>query len=108
MFIFVSYKYVSDVLQGHYRCLKLLLSKGANWKEKDKEGETALHLSTRHRSSKCLSLLKSHLAPGEVDDQDNNKVITAAGYIMVIYNRSSLMGLFFHRFGGVHNGSSRI
>ena len=50
------------------------MSRGANWKEKDKEGETALHLSTRHRSSKCLSLLKSHLAPGEVDDQDNNKV----------------------------------
>lgn len=62
------------LIQGHYRCLKLLLTRGANWKEKDKEGETALHLSTRHRSSKCLSLLKSHLAPGEVDDQDNNKV----------------------------------
>jgi len=61
-------------LQGHYKCLKLLLGKGANWKEKDKEGETALHLSTRHKSSKCLSLVKQHLAPGEVDDQDNNKV----------------------------------
>lgn len=71
------------LLQGHYKCLKLLLSKGANWREKDKEGETALHLSTRHRSSKCLSLLKQHLAPGEVDDQDNNKVVILQQTVMV-------------------------
>ena len=52
----------------------MLISKGASWKEKDNEGQSVLHLSTRHKSSKCLSLLLKLLEVGEVDDQDKNKV----------------------------------
>lgn len=52
----------------------MLLSKGANWKEKDSEGQTAMHLSTRHKSAKCLALLMKQLEPGEVDCQDKNNV----------------------------------
>ena len=50
------------------------MSKGATSKLKDNEGQTAMHLSTRHKSIKCLALLMKQLKPGEVDDQDNNKV----------------------------------
>lgn len=64
--------------------MKLLISKGANWKEKDNEGETALHLSTRHKSVKCLSLLIRRLAPGEIDDQDNCKVSKAYSNTQII------------------------
>ena len=60
--------------QGNFRCLKLLLNKGANWKEKDNEGQTAMHLSTRHKSNKCLALLMKQLEMAEIDDQDKNKV----------------------------------
>ena len=63
-------------LQGNFRCLKLLLNKGANWKEKDNEGQTAMHLSTRHKSNKCLALLMKQLEMAEIDDQDKNKVST--------------------------------
>ena len=52
----------------------MLLSKGVNWKTKDNEGQTAMHLATRHKSPKCLALLMKQLEPGEVDDQDKNKV----------------------------------
>ena len=55
--------------------MKALIAKGANWKEKDIEGQTALHLCTRHKSVKCLLLLLKQVGPGEVDDQDKNKVI---------------------------------
>ena len=60
--------------QGNFRFLKLLVSKNANTKEKDNEGQSAMHLCTRHKSLKCLTLLMSKLELGEVDDQDNNKV----------------------------------
>ena len=53
---------------------KLLLAKGANWKIKDKEGQSALHLATRHDNTKCLMLLIKQLEPGEQDEQDNAKV----------------------------------
>ena len=62
------------VCQGNLRCVKMLLSKGASWKEKDSEGQTPMHLSTRHKSPKCLALLMKQLEIGEVDDQDKNKV----------------------------------
>ncbi len=38
-----------------------------------------MHLSTRHKSAKCLALLMSRLEVGEVDDQDKNKVSMHAG-----------------------------
>lgn len=42
--------------------------------QKDLEDMTPLHLTTRHKSPKCLALLLKHMAPGEVDTQDKNKV----------------------------------
>ena len=39
------------------RLLRLLISKGASCYEKDNEGQTALHLCTRHKSAKCMTLL---------------------------------------------------
>ena len=62
------------MFQGNFGCLRLLMSKGATSKFKDNEGQTAMHLSTRHKSVKCLTLLMKQLQLGEVDDQDNNKV----------------------------------
>ena len=56
------------------RLLRLLISKGASCYEKDNEGQTALHLCTRHKSAKCMTLLLRQLSPGEIDDQDKNKV----------------------------------
>ncbi|KAG7470029.1 hypothetical protein MATL_G00135180 [Megalops atlanticus] len=53
--------------------MKLLLARRADWLQKDLEEMTPLHLATRHRSPKCLSLLLKHMAPGEVDTQDKNK-----------------------------------
>ena len=89
MYLYIIDITIIDVLfltKGHYRCQKLLLSKGASWKEKDNEGETALHLSTRHKSSKCLASLLKQLQPGEVDDQDNNKVsLTRTSSVMLTF-----------------------
>lgn len=52
----------------------MLVSKGADCREKDNEGQTALHLCTRHKLPKCMALLLRQLTPGEMDDQDDNKV----------------------------------
>lgn len=57
------------------RFLKLLLSRRANWLQKDLEEMTPLHLATRHPSQKALALLLKHIGPGEVDTQDKNKVL---------------------------------
>lgn len=57
------------------RFLKLLLSRRANWLQKDLEEMTPLHLATRHPSPKALALLLKHIGPGEVDTQDKNKVL---------------------------------
>uniref|UniRef100_A0A8D2JUT8 Inversin n=1 Tax=Theropithecus gelada TaxID=9565 RepID=A0A8D2JUT8_THEGE len=59
--------------KGNYRFVKLLLTRRANWMQKDLEEMTPLHLTTRHRSPKCLALLLKFMAPGEVDTQDKNK-----------------------------------
>lgn len=59
--------------KGNYRFMKLLLARRANWVKKDLEGITPLHLTTRHKSPKCLALLLKYMAPGEVDIQDKNK-----------------------------------
>lgn len=59
--------------------MKLLLTRRANWMQKDLEEMTPLHLTTRHRSPKCLALLLKFMAPGEVDTQDKNKVIDSQG-----------------------------
>ncbi|XP_061220706.1 inversin isoform X3 [Neopsephotus bourkii] len=53
--------------------MKLLLARRGNWMQKDLEDMTPLHLTTRHKSPKCLALLLKHMAPGEVDTQDRNK-----------------------------------
>ncbi|KAK2503994.1 hypothetical protein MC885_003268 [Smutsia gigantea] len=53
--------------------MKLLLTRRANWMQKDVEEMTPLHLATRHKSPKCLALLLKFMAPGEVDTQDKNK-----------------------------------
>ncbi|KAH3749162.1 hypothetical protein DPMN_183653 [Dreissena polymorpha] len=63
-----------SLLQGNVRLIKLLLSKGADCHMKDNEGQTAVHLCTRHKSPKCMTLLLRQLSPGEIDDQDRNKV----------------------------------
>lgn len=65
----------AGVSQGNVRFLKLLLSRRANWLQKDLEGMTPLHLATRHPSHKALALLLKHIGPGEVDTQDKNKVL---------------------------------
>ncbi|XP_070314518.1 inversin isoform X6 [Odocoileus virginianus] len=59
--------------KGNYRFMKLLLARRANWMQKDLEEMTPLHLTTRHKSPKCLALLLKFMAPGEVDTQDKNK-----------------------------------
>ncbi|XP_075777703.1 inversin isoform X3 [Pelodiscus sinensis] len=59
--------------KGNYRFMKLLLARRANWMQKDLEEMTPLHLTTRHKSPKCLALLLKYMAPGEVDTQDRNK-----------------------------------
>ncbi|XP_014415234.2 inversin isoform X8 [Camelus dromedarius] len=59
--------------KGNYRFMKLLLTRRANWMQKDLEEMTPLHLTTRHKSPKCLALLLKFMAPGEVDTQDKNK-----------------------------------
>uniref|UniRef100_A0A8C7B9F2 Inversin n=1 Tax=Neovison vison TaxID=452646 RepID=A0A8C7B9F2_NEOVI len=59
--------------KGNYRFMKLLLTRRANWMQKDLEEMTPLHLTTRHKSPKCLALLLKFTAPGEVDTQDKNK-----------------------------------
>lgn len=63
--------------------LKLLLSKGASIRDKDNEGQTAVHLCTRHKSPKCMALLLRQLSPGEIDDQDKNKVLVVLSYSYV-------------------------
>ncbi len=88
-------KTITIIIQGNFRCLKLLLSKGANSKEKDNEGQSSMHLSTRHKSPKCLALLMSRLEVGEVDDQDKNKVSQCGGkviYMMYMYILSRARG----------------
>nr|XP_042127092.1 inversin isoform X1 [Peromyscus maniculatus bairdii] len=59
--------------KGNYRFMKLLLTRRADWMQKDLEEMTPLHLTTRHKSPKCLALLLKFMAPGEVDTQDKNK-----------------------------------
>ncbi|XP_058158593.1 inversin isoform X3 [Dasypus novemcinctus] len=59
--------------KGNYRFMKLLLTRRANWMQKDLEEMTPLHLTTRHKNPKCLALLLKFMAPGEVDTQDKNK-----------------------------------
>ncbi|KAM6170042.1 inversin [Rhynchocyon petersi] len=59
--------------KGNYRFMKLLLTRRASWMQKDLEEMTPLHLTTRHKSPKCLALLLKFMAPGEVDTQDKNK-----------------------------------
>ncbi|XP_019505039.1 PREDICTED: inversin isoform X3 [Hipposideros armiger] len=66
-------KSVSKSFVGNYRFMKLLLTRRANWMQKDLEEMTPLHLATRHKSPKCLALLLKFMAPGEVDTQDKNK-----------------------------------
>ncbi|KAM9723803.1 inversin isoform 1-T3 [Menidia menidia] len=71
--------------KGNLRFLKLLLSRRANWLQKDLEGMTPLHLATRHPSPKALALLLKHIGPGEVDTQDKNK--QTALHWSAFYNR---------------------
>ncbi|XP_026173454.1 inversin isoform X2 [Mastacembelus armatus] len=71
--------------KGNVRFLKLLLSRRANWLQKDLEGMTPLHLATRHPSPKALALLLKHIGPGEVDTQDKNK--QTALHWSAFYNR---------------------
>ena len=65
--------------------MKLLMSKGADCREKDNENQTAMHLCTRHKSLKCLTLLLKQLTPGEVDDQDKYKVKYILLYIFYVF-----------------------
>ncbi|XP_053743091.1 inversin isoform X2 [Synchiropus splendidus] len=71
--------------KGNIRFLKLLLSRRANWLQKDIEEITPLHLATRHTSSKALALLLKYIGPGEVDTQDKNK--QTALHWSAFYNR---------------------
>ncbi|CAL8247184.1 unnamed protein product [Lota lota] len=71
--------------KGNVRFLKLLLSRRADWLQKDLEGMTPLHLATRHPSIKPLALLLKHIGPGEVDTQDKNK--QTALHWSAFYNR---------------------
>ncbi|RMX60381.1 hypothetical protein pdam_00021316 [Pocillopora damicornis] len=60
--------------QGNVKCVKLLLSKGANWKVKDNKGRTPLHFATSHQSPKCLSILLKRVPKGEADEPDNDEM----------------------------------
>uniref|UniRef100_A0A8K9XA88 Inversin n=1 Tax=Oncorhynchus mykiss TaxID=8022 RepID=A0A8K9XA88_ONCMY len=71
--------------KGNVRFLKLLLSRRADWLQKDLEEVTPLHLATRHSSPKPLALLLKHIGPGEVDTQDKNK--QTALHWSAFYNR---------------------
>ncbi|XP_062255648.1 inversin isoform X2 [Platichthys flesus] len=71
--------------KGNVRFLKLLLSRRANWLQKDLEEMTPLHLATRHPTPKALALLLKHIGPGEVDTQDKNK--QTALHWSAFYNR---------------------
>ncbi|KAM4601065.1 inversin isoform 2-T3 [Polymixia lowei] len=71
--------------KGNVRFLKLLLSRRADWLQKDLEEMTPLHLATRHPSPKPLALLLKHIGPGEVDTQDKNK--QTALHWSAFYNR---------------------
>ncbi|KAM3873334.1 inversin [Diretmus argenteus] len=71
--------------KGNVRFLKLLLSRRADWLQKDLEEMTPLHLATRHPSPKALALLLKHIGPGEVDTQDKNK--QTALHWSAFYNR---------------------
>uniref|UniRef100_A0A674E4K7 Inversin n=1 Tax=Salmo trutta TaxID=8032 RepID=A0A674E4K7_SALTR len=71
--------------KGNVRFLKLLLSRRADWLQKDLEEVTPLHLATRHPSPKPLALLLKHIGPGEVDTQDKNK--QTALHWSAFYNR---------------------
>uniref|UniRef100_A0AAV2MCS4 Inversin n=1 Tax=Knipowitschia caucasica TaxID=637954 RepID=A0AAV2MCS4_KNICA len=71
--------------KGNVRFLKLLLSRRANWLQKDLEEMTPLHLATRHPSPKALALLLKYIGPGEVDTQDKNK--QTALHWSAFYNR---------------------
>ncbi|KAM9805995.1 inversin isoform X2 [Syngnathus typhle] len=71
--------------KGNVRFLKLLLSRHANWLQKDLEGMTPLHLATRHPSPKALAWLLKHIGPGEVDTQDKYK--QTALHWSAFYNR---------------------
>lgn len=62
--------------QGNVDSVKLLLARGASWEEKDNNGQTALHLCTAHKSSKCMLVLLKYMQPGAIDDQDLSKVWT--------------------------------
>lgn len=71
--------------KGNMRFLKMLLSRRADWLQKDLEEMTPLHLATRHPSPKPLALLLKHIGPGEVDTQDKNK--QTALHWSAFYNR---------------------
>lgn len=73
------------------RFLKLLLSRRANWLQKDLEEMTPLHLATRHHSPKALALLLKHIGPGEVDTQDKNKVEGRASGSPSVLDRFNLV-----------------
>ncbi|ETE61570.1 Inversin, partial [Ophiophagus hannah] len=69
----------TDFLQAVHQLLEEQLDyskeayKKANWMKKDLEEIIPLHLTTQHKSPKCLALLLKYMAPGEVDTQDKNK-----------------------------------
>ncbi|KAH3749811.1 hypothetical protein DPMN_184325, partial [Dreissena polymorpha] len=86
---------------GRVRLIKLLLSNGADCHMKDNEGQTAVHLCTRHKSPKCMTLLLRQLSPGEIDDQDRNKRTAlhwAASYgnlehVKMLIKQDSIIGI---------------
>ena len=54
--------------------MKLLLSQGADYREKNISGQTALHLCTGHKIKKCIIIMMRQLLASEIDNQDNYKV----------------------------------
>ena len=102
---YLVYYYFLQISQGNFRMCKLLLSKGANWKKKDKEGQKALHLATRHQNTKCLGLIMKHLEPGEVDEQDNANV---SAFCKTIAFRSCCISRFPKVFSTIKYRESKI
>ena len=76
---FIAVKEILCWYSDVFSCISCAL--GADWKVKDNDGQSAIHLSTKHKSPKCLALLLRHLQPGEVDDQDENKACLSTSVI---------------------------
>ena len=58
----------------HHKILKLLVSKGADCRVKDRDGLTPFHLCMKNRNAKSAALIMKNLNANDLEEQDNYKV----------------------------------